>query len=198
LTSAERNYSTTEKECLAIVWEIFQLRPYLEGQKFIIRTDHHSLRWVLNLADAQGRLARWRFRLLEFDFEVQYAPGRGHHGADTMSRLRAEDAEPVDGPVDAEIPCFMVSPDEEPSLIHVKDVLKPKRKIPNANNSLHPSQRTRRSISPLWGWSGTSTPQGNLRCNSPLFSILRRRSPLSRTPYLSMRYLPMFAKTLTS
>jgi hypothetical protein len=34
------------------------LRPYLEGQWFIIRTDHHSIHWVLNLADAQGRLNR--------------------------------------------------------------------------------------------------------------------------------------------
>ena len=111
LTSAERNYSTTEKECLAIVWAILQLRPYLEGKHFIIRTDHNSLRWVLNLADAQGRLARWRLRLLEFDFEVQYAPGKEHHGADTLSRLRPSDpslAEPATA-VDTEIPCFEVS-----------------------------------------------------------------------------------------
>jgi RNase H-like domain found in reverse transcriptase/Reverse transcriptase (RNA-dependent DNA polymerase) len=67
LTSAEKYYSTTEKECLEIVWATLHLRPYLEGQKFIIGTDHRSLRWVLNLSDAQGRLARWRLRLLEFD-----------------------------------------------------------------------------------------------------------------------------------
>ena len=111
LTSAEKNYSTTEKECLAIVWAILHLRPYLEGQKFIIRTDHHSLRWVLNLSDAQGRLARWRLRLLEFDYEVQYHPGALHHGADTMSRLRSEDpvvAEPTDE-IDTEVPCFALA-----------------------------------------------------------------------------------------
>jgi hypothetical protein len=82
LKSAERNYSTPEKECLAIVWAVMQLRPYLEGNYFVIQTDHNSLRWVLNLSDAHGRLARWRLRLLEFDFEVQYAPGKEHHGAD--------------------------------------------------------------------------------------------------------------------
>jgi hypothetical protein len=57
LTSAEKNYSTTEKEYLDIVWAILHLRPYLEGKRFVVRTDHHSLRFVLNLADAQGRLA---------------------------------------------------------------------------------------------------------------------------------------------
>ena len=57
-TSAEKNYSTTEQECLAIVWAVLQLRPYLEGKRFVIRTNDHAIRWVLSLADAQGRLAR--------------------------------------------------------------------------------------------------------------------------------------------
>jgi hypothetical protein len=68
---------------------ILHLRPYIEGQTFVIRTDHLSLRWVLNLSDAQGRIARWRLRLLEFDYEVQYHPGALNHGADMMSRLRS-------------------------------------------------------------------------------------------------------------
>jgi RNase H-like domain found in reverse transcriptase len=107
-TSADKNYSTTEKECLEIVWAILDLRPYLEGQKFIIRNDHHSLRWNLNSSDAQGRLARWSLRLLEFDYEVQYHPGALHHGADMMSRLRSDDpaiAEPTDE-IDTNVPCL--------------------------------------------------------------------------------------------
>jgi RNase H-like domain found in reverse transcriptase len=93
------------------VWAILHLRPYVEGQKFIIRTDHHSLRWVLNLSDPQGRLARWRLRLLEFDYEVQYHPGALHHGADMMLRLRSEDpaiAEPIDE-IDTDVPCFALA-----------------------------------------------------------------------------------------
>jgi RNase H-like domain found in reverse transcriptase/Reverse transcriptase (RNA-dependent DNA polymerase)/Integrase zinc binding domain/Integrase core domain/Chromo (CHRromatin Organisation MOdifier) domain/Retroviral aspartyl protease len=124
LASAERNYSTTEKECLAIVWAVLQLRPYLEGKRFVIRTDHHSLRWVLNLSDAQGRLARWRLRLLEFDFEVQYSPGRAHYGADTMSRLQSTDEEIsiATKSVDTDIPCFTLEKEREPSIFQVEDV----------------------------------------------------------------------------
>jgi RNase H-like domain found in reverse transcriptase len=127
LKSAKRNYSTTEKECLAIVWAVLQLRPYLEGKHFVIRTDHNSLRWVLNLADAQGRLSRWRLRLLDFDFEVQYAPDKEHNGADTLSRLRPSDRSLAEPPtaVDTEIPCFGVSRPTPISDLH------PRLSIPN-------------------------------------------------------------------
>jgi RNase H-like domain found in reverse transcriptase len=98
LNTAERNYSTTGKECLAIVWAVTHLQPYLEGTEFTVRTDHHALRWVMNLSDAQGRLARWRLRLAEFTFNVEYHPGIAHHAADAMSRLphQAIPAEPIE------------------------------------------------------------------------------------------------------
>jgi RNase H-like domain found in reverse transcriptase len=110
LTGAEKSYSTTEQECFAIVWAVLHLRPYLEGKRFVIRTDHDSIQWVLNLADAQGRLDRWRLRLLEFDFEVQYSPGKAHHGKDTMSRLPSTDPEIMSLPkaIDTEILCLTV------------------------------------------------------------------------------------------
>ena len=72
LKKQERDYTTTENECLAIVWAILLLWPYLEGQRCTVRTDHDSLRWVLNLADAKGRLARRRLRLSEYDFVVEH------------------------------------------------------------------------------------------------------------------------------
>jgi hypothetical protein len=97
LNTAERNYSTTEKEYLAIVWAVTHLRSYLEGNEFTVRTDHHALLWVMNLSDSQGRLARWRLRLAEFTFKVEYHPGIAHHAADAMSRLTDQSipAEPI-------------------------------------------------------------------------------------------------------
>jgi len=87
LIPAEQNYSTTERECLAVVWACFLLRPYLEGQEFLIRKDHSSLRWLLNMDSAQGRVARWRLRLSAFRYKVCTRPGREHHCTDAMSRL---------------------------------------------------------------------------------------------------------------
>ena len=98
LSSAERNYTTTERECLAIVWSILMLRPYLDGSEFTIRTDHDSLKWLLNLSDASGRLQRWRLRLQEFTYDIQYRPGAQHKAADAVSRLSTtgHDDEPID------------------------------------------------------------------------------------------------------
>ena len=72
LASAEKNYSTTEKECLAVVWAVKTLRPYLQGKHFTVHSDHASLRWLLEVAEPSGRLTRWRLRLGEFDCTVKY------------------------------------------------------------------------------------------------------------------------------
>lgn len=104
LTPAERNYSTTERECLAVVWSVLLLRPYLEGTRFTVRTDHAALKWMLHMDSSHGRLARWRLRLAEYDYVVQTRPGAAHHAADTMSRLPTTGGE--DGEVQDDIPCL--------------------------------------------------------------------------------------------
>jgi len=97
IAGAEKNYRTTEKECLALVWALFMLRPYVQGTRFIVRTDHSALRWMLHMDGAHGSLARWQLRLSEFDYLVATRAGAAHHAADTMSRLAtpAVDTRPI-------------------------------------------------------------------------------------------------------
>ncbi|KAL4127018.1 hypothetical protein QTP88_011216 [Uroleucon formosanum] len=84
LNKAEINYSTTEKELVAIMFGVKQFRPYVYGQKFTIITDHKPLTWLFSVKDPGSRLLRWRIKLDEFDYEIQYKSE--DHTANTMAK----------------------------------------------------------------------------------------------------------------
>lgn len=86
LTPREQKYSTTEKECLAIVWAIQKNQHYLEGYEFTVVTDHLSLKWLLKLENPKGRLARWIMALQQYKFSVEYRKGSMNVVPDTLSR----------------------------------------------------------------------------------------------------------------
>ena len=86
LNQAEKNYSTTEREALALVEGIKKFQPYLFGRKFTVITDHSSLKWLMNVKDATGRLARWPLLLQQHNFDIIHRPGREHSNADSLSR----------------------------------------------------------------------------------------------------------------
>lgn len=86
LTKIERKYATTEKELLAIIFAVEKLRPYLQGTKFTVVTDHYSLKWLFNIKEPSGRIARWALRLQQFDFDVVHRPGKDHLVPDALSR----------------------------------------------------------------------------------------------------------------
>ena len=90
LSKSERNYSTTKREILALVYYSQHLRHYLYGQKFVARTDHAALRWLTNFKEPTGQVARWLEKLAEFDFKVQARPGKRHGNADGLSRRPPE------------------------------------------------------------------------------------------------------------
>lgn len=72
LKEAERNYSATELECLAVVWDIRRMREYLKLYHFKVNTDHQALSWLQKLDSPSGRLGRWKFELQQYDFVVTY------------------------------------------------------------------------------------------------------------------------------
>lgn len=86
LSKSERRYCVTRRELLAVVVFTRQYRPYLMGQKFLLRTDHGSLTWLRNFKEPEGQLARWLERLQELDFDVVHRRGKAHTNADALSR----------------------------------------------------------------------------------------------------------------
>ena len=93
LNESEINYSTIEKELLAIVWATKYFRPYLFGRKFKILTDHKPLQWVMNLKEPNSRLTRWKLKLAEYDFTVIYKKGKCNTNADALSRIELHNEE---------------------------------------------------------------------------------------------------------
>lgn len=86
LKKAERNYCVTRRELLAVVDGVRHFHHYLYGKKFVVRTDHGALRWLVGFKDLEGQMARWLEILGTYDYEVVYRPGGQHGNADALSR----------------------------------------------------------------------------------------------------------------
>lgn len=88
MNDKEQKLVKTHRECLAAIWAVTLPRPYLEESRFIIKTNREVLRHILTIAKATGKLARWRLRLSEFEFDIVYRVGMKHQAADTLSCLK--------------------------------------------------------------------------------------------------------------
>lgn len=90
VTCPEREYDTTSRECLSIVWAVLLPRLYLESTRYTITTSHDSLNWISILSDASGRLARCRLPLFKLDFYFVNRAGVKHQVAYALLILRTD------------------------------------------------------------------------------------------------------------
>lgn len=86
LTKPEKNYSTTEREALAVVWALNKFRGYIECSAITVSTDHQPLRWLMSIKSPTGRLARWALLIQSFDIKIDYLPGKSNVVGDMLSR----------------------------------------------------------------------------------------------------------------
>ena len=85
---AEYHYSTIERELAALRWGIKAVRPFIIGTEFILHTDHQPLIYLHNMKIIDSRLARTLEDLSDFNFRIQYTPGKQNTAADALSRLQ--------------------------------------------------------------------------------------------------------------
>nr|GEX70398.1 reverse transcriptase domain-containing protein [Tanacetum cinerariifolium] len=87
MTKAKSNYTTTDKEMLAVVYAFKKFLSYLIINKSIMYTDHSALKYLFAKKDSKARLLRWVLLLHEFTFKVIDTKGAENLAADHLSRL---------------------------------------------------------------------------------------------------------------
>jgi hypothetical protein len=88
-TIAERNYCTFQQEAAAVVWSLEKFSNFHQGHHVIVQSDHKNLSWIKKTAMPQ--LTRWRLRLQDFDFSLEYYKGADNIVADGLSRKCVDD-----------------------------------------------------------------------------------------------------------
>jgi transposase InsO family protein len=99
LLPAEMNYSTADKELLAIVQTMKKFQHYLRGTKYpvIVKSDHRNLRTFMTTKELNARQARWAEELSSYDFIIEHVKGKENVVADALSRRPDyEEAKQVD------------------------------------------------------------------------------------------------------
>src|SRR3954467_14128578 len=95
LESAQKNYATTEKELLAVVFACDKFRPYIVDSKVIIHIDHTAIKYLMEKKNAKPRLITWILLLQEFDLQIVDRKGADNPVADNLSRIENIPHDPI-------------------------------------------------------------------------------------------------------
>lgn len=120
LSSAERNYNTTEREGLAMVYALHKFKHYLLGSHFKMFIDHSTLKYLVNKPVLGGKICRWLLLFQEYDFEVIVKPRRLNAGPDHLSKLESGE-EPIsleECLLDAQLFSIQIADDQFQDIIH--------------------------------------------------------------------------------
>src|SRR6266542_1413449 len=90
LILVEKNYHTTDLECLAIIWSVKHFHKYLINKSFKIFTDHSALKSLQKISELIRRKARWIMELQQYNFTIKHRSGKKNQNADALSRLFLE------------------------------------------------------------------------------------------------------------
>lgn len=92
-TRCQKNYSTIEKEALALLLAVQHFEVYLSsGDRIVAYTDHNPLVFLARMSNSNQRLMRWALILQEFNLDIRYKKGVDNVVADALSRAYTGDA----------------------------------------------------------------------------------------------------------
>ena len=104
LSFAEKNYTTTEREGLVMVYALQKFWHYLLGGHFKMFTDHLALKYLVNKPMLGGKICHWLLLFQDFDFEVIVNPGHLNVGPDHLSIIKTgEEPTNIEGLLDAQL-----------------------------------------------------------------------------------------------
>jgi hypothetical protein len=86
LRGPELLYSIYDKEILAIMHALAKFRKYLVGARFVVKSDHNSLKYLLEQKDLNERQQKWVSKIQAYDFDIEFVKGKNNAVADALSR----------------------------------------------------------------------------------------------------------------
>jgi hypothetical protein len=89
INESERIYPIYDKEMLAIMHALTKFRQYLVGSRYVVKTDHNSLKYFLDQKDLSERQKKWVSKIQAFEFDIEYVKGKRNIMADALSRRPA-------------------------------------------------------------------------------------------------------------